>query len=212
MTTSTSLELTDALKCLFRETAKQLKGTERRQFMAKVVRDLGAGGQAQAERELCWNRGTIRKGLRELREGPIRDAFEQRGRKPVEERLPHFLGDIRDIVEPQTQADPTLTSQRLYTRISAAEVRRQLIAQKGYSDEELPTSEVIRQRLNQMGYRLKRVVKAKPQKVIAETEAIFAQVNQVNQAADEDEHTLRISIDAKATVKVGDFDRGGKRE
>ena len=69
---------------------------------------------------------------------------------------------------------------------------------------------MIRQRLNQMGYRLKRVVKAKPQKVIAETEASFAQVNQVNQAADEDEHTLRISIAAKATVKVGDFDRGGK--
>ena len=212
MTTSVFLELTDVLKRLLKETAKQLKGSERRQFMAKVVRDLGKGGQAQAERELGWNRGTIRKGLRELREGPIRDAFERRGRKPVEARLPNFLEDIRDIVDPQTQADPTLTSQRLYTRISAAEVRRQLIAQKGYSDEELPTSEVIRQRLNQMGYRLKRVVKAKPQKVIAETEAIFAQVTQVNQAADEQEHTLRISIDAKATVKVGEFDRGGKPE
>ena len=212
MMASTSLELTDVLKRLFKETATQLKGTERRQFMAKVVRDLGRGGQAQAERELGWNRCTIRKGLRELREGPIRDAFERRGRKPVEARLPHFLEDIRDIVDPQTQADPTLTSQRLYTRISAAEVRRQLIAQKGYGDEELPTSEVIRQRLNQMGYRLKRVVKAKPQKVIAETEAIFAQVNQVNQAADEDEHSLRISIDAKAVVKVGEFDRGGKPE
>ena len=91
-------------------------------------------------------------------------------------------------------------------------MRRQLIAQTGYSNEELPTSEVIRQRLNQMGYRLKRVVKAKPQKIIAETEAIFAQVNQVNQAADEDEHSLRISIDAKAVVKVGEFDRGGKPE
>jgi len=65
-------------------------------------------------------------------------------------------------------------------------VRRQPIAQKGYRDAELPTNEVIRQRLNQMGYRLKRVVKAKPQKVIAETEAIFAEVNRVNQVADAD--------------------------
>ena len=205
-----SLELTDSLKELLIDTAERLKGTERRQFMAQVVQGLGLGGQAQAERELGWNRGTIRKGLHELAHGAIRDAFEQRGRKPTEARLPRLLEDIRAIVEPHTQADPTLTSQRLYTRLSAAEVRRQLIAQNGYSDAELPTNEVIRQRLNQMGYRLKRVVKAKPQKVIAETEAIFAEVNRVNQAADADEHTLRLSIDAKATVKVGDFDRGGK--
>ena len=206
-----SLELTDSLKDLLKDTAERLKGTNRRQFMAQVVQGLGVGGQAQAERELGWNRGTIRKGLHELAHGPIRDAFEQRGRQSTEARLPQLLEDIRAIVEPCTQADPTLTSQRLYTRLSVAEVRRQLIAQKGYSDAELPTNEVLRQRLNQMGYRLKRVVKAKPQKVIAETEAIFAEVNRVNQTADADEHTLRLSIDAKAPVKVGDFDRGGKK-
>ena len=102
-------------------------------------------------------------------------------------------------------------SNRFYTRLSAAEVRRQLIAQKGYKDAELPTEEVIRQRLNQLGYRLQRVAKTKPQKVIAETEAIFAEVNRVNQAADDDEHTLRLSMDAKATVKIGNYDRGGKK-
>lgn len=206
------LQLTDSLKKLFRDTASQLKGTERRQFMAQVVQELGSGGQRQAEQALGWNRGTIRKGQRELEQGPIRDAFEQRGRKKTEERLPHLLSDICAIVEPQTQADPSLQSQRLYTRISAAEVRRQLLAQKGYSDEELPSEEVIRQRLNQLGYQLRRVAKAKPQKTIAETEAIFAEVNQVNQAADDDEQTLRLSIDAKTAVKIGEYDRGGKPE
>ena len=62
-----------------------------------------------------------------------------------------------------------------------------------------------------MNYRLRRVVKAKPQKKIPETDAIFEQVNQINQQADRDRNTLRISIDAKATVKVGDYDRGGKK-
>lgn len=205
------LVLTDSLKVLLKDTATRLKGTERRQFMAQVVESLGRGGSVQAERELGWNRGTVRKGLFELKHGPIQDAFAQRGRKPVEAKLPRLLSDIQSIVEPQTQADPTLTSQRLYTRLSAPDVRRQLIAQKGYSDAELPSDEVIRQRLNQLGYRLKRVAKTKPQKVIAETEAIFSEVNRVNQAADADAHTLRISIDAKATVKVGDYDRGGKK-
>ena len=211
MRSDTTLELTDTLKALWQDTARRLKGTDRRQFMAQVVQALGPGGQSQAERELDGNRGTIRKGLYELAHGPIHDAFERRGRKPTEARLPQLLDDIRALVEPQTQADPSLTSQRLYTRISAAEVRRQLMAQKGYSDTELPTVEIIRQRLNQLGYRLQRVAKTKPQKVIAETEAIFAEVNRCNQAADADEHTLRLSIDAKATVKIGDYDRGGKK-
>jgi transposase len=35
-------------------------------------------------------------------------------------------------------------------------------------------------------------------------------VNQVNEAADANEKELRISMDAKATVKVGPFGRGGK--
>ena len=206
------LQLNDFLKSLFRETAQQLKGSKRRQFMAKVVKELGVGGQTLAERELGWNRGTIRKGMQELMTGlPIEDAFHRRGRKRIESKLPNLLSDIRNIVDPYTQADPTLKSKRLYTRLSAAEVRRQLIEQKGYRARELPTAEVIRQRLNEMNYRLRRVVKAKPHKKIPETDAIFEKVHQINQQADDDDTTLRISIDAKATVKVGNYDRGGKK-
>lgn len=212
MESSVPLDLSDSLKALFQDTAERLKGSDRRQFMARVVQELGPGGVSKAERDLGWNRGTIRKGRYELEHGPIEDAFDQRGRKPLETHFPALLDDIRAIVEPQTQADPSLTSERLYTRISAAQVRRQLIKHKGYLSKTLPSGAWIRQRLNRMGYCLKRVAKAKPQKVIAQTEAIFAQVNQVNEAADADERTLRISIDAKATVKVGDYDRGGNPE
>ena len=81
----------------------------------------------------------------------IADAFKLRGRKPIEQRLPNLLEDIRSIVDPQSQTGPSFNSTRLYTRLSAAEVRRQLIEVKGYRDEELPTSETIRQRLNQLG-------------------------------------------------------------
>lgn len=99
---------------------------------------------------------------------------------------------------------------KLYTRLSAAEVRRQLIELKDYLDEELPSNEVIRQRLNQLGYGLKRVAKTKPIKQIPETGAIFKQVNRINRQADDDPTILRISIDAKVGIKVGEFDTGGK--
>ncbi|WP_256875227.1 ISAzo13 family transposase [Nostoc sp. C052] len=205
------MELTENLKSLYIKTAKKLKGSDRRQFMAEVVKSLGIGGQTLVERELGWNRRTIRKGIQELESGqPIIDGFFASGRKRVEAKLPNLLADIKSLVDGQSQTDPSFKSTRLYTRMTSAEVRRQLIEKFGYSDEELPSPETIRRRLNDLGYCLKRVLKAKPAKKIPETEAIFEQVEQINTEADNDPNTLRISIDAKVAVKVGEFDRKGK--
>ena len=159
------IEMTAALKETYIETAKALKGSERRVFMARIVKALGPGGQVAAERELGWNRRTIRKGRHELESG-IRqiDNFAARGRKRAEERLPNLLTDIRSIVDSQSQTDPTFRTTRLYSRITAAEVRRQLIEQKGDTDEELPHVGTISAKLNQMGYRLRTVQKSRPQK------------------------------------------------
>jgi len=133
------IQLTDSLKALYIKTAQKLKGSDRRQFMAEVVKTLGIGGQTFAERELGWNRRTIRKGMGELTSGQaLEDGYHRSGRKRVEEKLPNLLEDIRALVEPQAQTDPSFKSTRLYSRISASEVRRQLIEQKGYHPEELP--------------------------------------------------------------------------
>jgi hypothetical protein len=43
-------------------------------------------------------------------------------------------------------------------------VRRQLIAQKGYTDAELPTRETIATKLNALGYSPKKVAKTQPPK------------------------------------------------
>lgn len=94
--------------------------------------------------------------------------------------------------------------------MSAAEVRRQLIEQKGYADEELPSRQTINTKLREQDYYPKRVAKSKPKKKIPETDAIFEQLAKVNSSADEAADTLRISIDAKARVKIGPFSRGGK--
>ena len=159
------MELTEAVKALLGETAKVLKGSARRLFMARTVQALGEGGQRLAERELGWNRGTIRKGMHELESGIVCvDAFWARGRKQSEDHLPTLLSDITAIVDGQSQADPRFRTTRLYTRFTAAEVRRQLIAQFGYTDEELPTAETIGTKLNQLGYYPKKVAKSQPQK------------------------------------------------
>jgi hypothetical protein len=159
------LELTDSLKVLLQETAACLKGHERRRFMAQTVSELGAGGQRLAARELGWHRDLIRKGQREVASGMICvDAFGLRGRRRTESDLPNLLTDIKSIVDSQSQSDPKFRTNRLYSRLSAAEVRRQLITQKGYRSEELPSGETIRTRLNQLGYYPSKVGKTKPQK------------------------------------------------
>jgi hypothetical protein len=147
------------------DAAKALKASQRRLFMAKTVEAMGRGGQVWAEAHLGWNRETIRKGMHELRTGmTCLDAFHCRRRKPAEEHLPRLLEDIRAIADGQSQADPKFQTNRLFTRISAAEVRRQLIATRGYTDAELPTRQTINTKLNLLGYRLTKVAKCRPQK------------------------------------------------
>jgi Rhodopirellula transposase DDE domain len=49
-----------------------------------------------------------------------------------------------------------------------------------------------------------------PPKRVPQAEAIFEQLSRVNPQADEAPDTLRLSLDAKATVNVGPFSRKGK--
>ena len=159
------MELTEPIKALLREAAQALTGSERRRFLARTVAELGPGGQRRAERELGWSRVTIRKGQRELASGfACVDGFALRGRKRAEAHLPNLLADLEAIVASQSQADPSFRTTRLYTRLSAAEVRRQLIAQKGYTDEALPCVQTIGAKLNALGYYPQTVAKSKPQK------------------------------------------------
>ncbi len=159
------MDLTTSIQSLLIETAKALKGSARRLFMARTVKELGPGGQRRAERELGWGRMTIRKGTHELESGfTCLDAFAARGRKRVEAHLPNLLTDITALVDSQSQADPQFRTNRLYTRLTAAEVRRQLIAHTGYTDEELPTVPTITAKLNALGYYPKKVAKSQPQK------------------------------------------------
>jgi hypothetical protein len=159
------MELTKEVKALLLNTARDLKGSALRMFMARTVQALGKGGQRRAERELGWNRVTIRKGMHEIESGMVCvDAFCWRGRKRSEEHLPNLLIDLQALVDSQSQADPQFRTNRLYTRLTAAEVRAQLIAKFGYTDEELPTAETIGTKLNELNYYPKKVAKTEPQK------------------------------------------------
>jgi hypothetical protein len=159
------MELTDSLKTLLIEPAKSLKGSARRLFMARTVKELGPGGQQRAARALRWGRMPIRKGMHALDSGVLCvDAFALRGRKRAEVHLPNLLTDSQALVDSHSPADPQCRTTRLYTRLTATEVRRQWIAQKGYPEAGLPTAETIGTKLNALGYYPQKVAKSQPQK------------------------------------------------
>ena len=158
-------QLTPEMKTFLNEIRSKLKGCERRKFMANVVQLMGKGGQLRARRELGWDRKTIRKGTRELRSGfDCVDYFSGRGRHRIEQSLPNLLDDIKQIVNPVSQCDPTFCTTQLYSPLTAKQVRRRLIETQNYSDDQLPTVRTISTKLNQLGFRLKKVTKCKPQK------------------------------------------------
>jgi transposase len=159
------MSLTPSMCDLIRHTYRSCKaGASRRRYIAQTLETLGLS-QRQAQRLFGWGRDTIRKALHERRTGlTCLDAFAARGRKPAEFHLPQLLEDIRALVQDHVQTDPTFQTTRMYCRLSAAEVRRQLIDRKGYTDEQLPSIETITNKLNDLGFRLRKVAKCRPQK------------------------------------------------
>src|SRR6266568_203047 len=87
-----------------------------------------------------------------------------RRRKPkTEEKYPKLLIDIRELMEPECQADPHLRTTLAYTDKTAASVRKALVA-KGWSEEILPSVRTMSDILMRLGYRLRSVAKTKVQK------------------------------------------------
>src|SRR5262245_15501894 len=196
---------------LIRSAAQRLKGHQRRLFQAEVANALCGGSPRAAERRFGWGRDCVETGLHEADSG-LRcvDNFAAKGALPSEDKDAQLAADIRAIVEPCTQADPELKSCRRYTNLSAREVLEALVSQYGYSDDRLPKERTMRDILNRMGYRLKRIVKAKPLKKTKDTDAIFANVAAAREQYQSDPEALEISIDTKAKVNEGAYSRGGK--
>jgi hypothetical protein len=70
---------------------------------------------------------------------------------------------LRHVAAAHAQQDPSFRTALAYTRLTAKEALEQL-RERGVTEEHLPSPSAMAQLLNRMGYRLRPVVKAKPQK------------------------------------------------
>ena len=189
--------------------ATKMKGAQRRAFQAEMTLKYCNGKARQAEEIFGWGRKTVETGLGEKRTGIISLGSQTiySGRTRWEEQQPKAAEDLAQMAEAHAQQDPTFQTTIAYTRLTANEALKQLDAQ-GFSKEQLPAPSTMAEVLNRLGYRLRRVVKAKPQKKIKETDAIFDNIKEKERQM-EPGTVKRLSMDSKATVNIGDFSRGG---
>ena len=205
------LKITGEFVKAIRTTLKKLTGSDRRLFMASIAKAIGKGGPRITQVALGWDRTTVRKGLHELRAGVVCvDALSLRGRKSAEASLPNLEADLRAMGEAASQTDPTFRTTQLYRRLTAGEARRQLIDLKGYAPASVPSERSLRRKLSALGFKPRRVAKSKPLRKVPETDAIFQAVHQINRHSDLAAGTVRLSIDTKTVVPIGNLSRGGK--
>lgn len=193
-----------------KDASKKLTGFKRRAFQAQVAIDYLKGKPRLTERFFGWDRNTVELGLHELRTGiTCIDYFKARGNKRVEDKTQQLESDICSLAEPVSQTDPKFQTMFKYTRITAKDMRKSLMTEKGWANENLPCVRTISNILNRLGYRLRRVQKSKPIKKIKGTDDIFNNLSEVNNESDKRDDSLRISIDSKAKVDLCDSSRGG---
>jgi hypothetical protein len=159
-----------------RFTASKMHGAERRAFIAEIALKYGNGNARQAEQVFGWGRERVETGLGEQCTGIVcvgaKASFT--GNKRWEEKHPE-AADLRRLAEEHAQQDPSFRSTIAFTRLTATQALRQL-RELGHKDEDLPAPGTMAKIQSRLGYRLRRVVKAKPRKKIPEPDAIFANI------------------------------------
>ena len=187
-------------------------GTKRRRFIAEMSLKYCKGQPRLTETVFGWSREAVKTGLGEERTGIICIGSQSShcGNKRWEEKHPKMAKFLCGLAEEHGQQDPTFQSACAFTRLTASSACKAL-KKVGYPDDDIPALSTMSEVLNRLGYRLRKIVKAKPQKKIKETDAIFDNVHSKDQEAQESElNVKRVSMDCKATVKIGKSSRGGQ--
>jgi len=157
--------------------AAKMTGATRRAFQAEMAVKYCGGNPLLAETIFGWGRHTVAVGLAKRRTGftclGAQAAFS--GRKPWEATQPEAAAALWRLAEAHAQQDPTFRTTLAYTRLTAKAALAALRAQ-GYREAQLPSLSTMAAVLNRLGFRLRKVVKAKPPKKIAETDAMVANI------------------------------------
>lgn len=136
---------------------------ERRALQAEMATKYCQGVPRRTEALFGWSRGAVALGLPETRTGVVcRSAQSALSGKPLwENKSPQVVVVLWEVAH--AQQDPSFRGPLSYTRLSAA-AALQALRDRGFADAVLPSPRAMANSLNRNGYRLRPVLKAKPEK------------------------------------------------
>lgn len=145
--------------------ASKMRRVERRAFQAAMAEKYCGANPRRAEALFGWSRAAVELGLHEQHSGCVCVSAQAlvSGRMTWEQKHPQAAAALWEIAEAHTQQDPSFRGALSYTRLTAAGALQSL-KDRGFADSVLPSASTMADILNRNGYRLRPVLKAKPQK------------------------------------------------
>jgi hypothetical protein len=145
--------------------ASKMRRVERRAFQAAMAVKYCEGKPRRAEVLFGWSRAAVELGLHEQRTGVVCLSAQPvvSGRTLWEEHYPQAAAALWEIAEAHAQQDPSFRGPLSYTRLTAERALKAL-EERGFAEAVLPAASTMADILNRNGYRLRPVLKAKPQK------------------------------------------------
>lgn len=145
--------------------AAKMARVERRWFQAEMATKYCQAKPRRAEALFGWSRETVALALHEKRTGIIcLSAQPVFSGKPLwENKYPEAAAALWQVAEAHTAQDPSFRGPLSYTRLTAS-AALQALKERGFADAVLPSPSAMADILNRNGYRLRPVLKAKPEK------------------------------------------------
>src|SRR5262245_27222921 len=157
--------------------ASKMTGATRRALQAEMALQYCGGNPLLAETIFGWGRHTVAVGLAERRTGIrcLGAPSAVSGRKRWEDVHPEAADALYQLAAAHAQQAPTFRTTLASTRLTAQSALEALRTQ-GDGEDQWPSPSTMAAVRNRMGFRLRNVMQAKPQKKLAETAAIFATI------------------------------------
>jgi hypothetical protein len=145
--------------------ASKMDLVTRRSFQAEMTLKYCEGKARLAETRFGWGRESVELGLAEKRTGIVCIGCQSgySGAKRWEDKYPDAATTLRVVADAHSQQDPSFNSPIAYPRLTTKSALKAL-QEAGVDAAILPSENGMGLILNRMGYRLRKVLKAKPQK------------------------------------------------
>ena len=207
------MSITNKIEKFHKNRVKSIKrmnnGIHKDLAIGSLVADLGRRVINGVSKALHISREKVKSCYDKFKNG-IQIKLEFRGRKSIIAKYPNIKTDIEKVIEKYKNVDSHFKSDLLYISINPTCIINELVLNYGYP-QKFACYNTIVDLLHKMGYKYHKIPKSKIIDKVPETDKIFENVNDCLESLDNNnDEVAAISIDDKATKKIGKFSDNGK--